>query len=651
MIRLIPNPDQPPIDPDSLNDMNEIIQARIDRRISRRDLIRCAAQIGIAAPVVGVMLHATSDMAFGAPAQQRATGAARFQSGQPLPVTGPIQPSGTVQQGGTIVCGTNEDIDTLHPWLTALVIGSDVVSGICEMLLKYDSNTKLVPVLAESYEASADGLTYTFKLRQNVTFHNGDAFTAQDVIDSWKMIMNPAFGAIGQLGWDRVTNITAPDPHTAVMTTKAVYAPFISYIASSGSNICPSKEMAKGVDSFKQQFGLAPVGTGSVKFVEWKAKEQITLAAFDNYWGGRQKLDNVNIRIVPDDNTVMVQLRTGEIQLAGGAGSIGTLHVDEALQNDKINVYQYPTFQWSHLDLKQMGHLRQTKVRQALDYATPTAQIISQLLKNRVTPCIADQAPGNWAYDGSIQPRPYDLDKAAQLLTEAGLKKNNGIWEGPIPADDAVSDNGTPMAEASPAASPVAVASPAASPVATQLNLTGPVKPLEIELWGLSGDTQQQQIIQVIAASWTQLGVKVTPKFEDVSTIWGPNSYQWQPGTMTACLYSWNNSVDPDDAYYWASNQIPNNPTGTGGNALCYFHKFTFQQQIDQLTAEGTAVIDQTQRKAIYAQIQALLHEEVPCIFMYWNSAFPAVAKNIAGYWPSASNPLLWNVHDWALAK
>ena len=522
-----------------------------------------------------------------------------------------------------------------------LVVGSDVISGICEMLMKYDSNQKLVPVLAESYVASADGLTYTFKLRQNVTFHNGDAFTAQDVIDSWKMIMNPAFGAIGQLAWDRITDITAPDPHTVVMTTKAIYAPFISYLASTGSNICPSKEMAKGVDSFKQQFGLAPVGTGSVKFVEWKAKEQITLAAFDGYWGGRQKLDNVNIRIVPDDNTLMVQLQTGEIQLAGGAGALGSLHVDEALKNDKINVYQYPTFAWSHLDLKQTGHLRQTKVRQALDFATPTAQIISQLLKNRVTPSIADQPPSSWAFNPNIQPRPYDLVQAAQLLTEAGLTKQDGVWQGPTPADDATNENGTPTAQASPGA----------TPVATGLDLTGPVKPLEIELWSLSGDTQIQQVVQVIAASWTQLGIKVTPKFEDVSTLWGPNSYQWVATTMTAALYSWNNSVDPDDAYYWSSKQIPNNPLGTGGNALGYFHKFTFQQQIDEMTAQATATIDQDKRKAIYWQIQALLHEEAPCVFMYWNSAFPAVAKNIAGYWPSASNPLLWNVHDWSLVQ
>jgi peptide/nickel transport system substrate-binding protein len=640
MIRLTPRLDQGPVDPESLGDINEIIQARIDRRISRRDLIKRATQIGIAAPVVGVMLHATSDHAFGAPVQRPSGAAARYQEGQPAEITAPTAPSGTPQQGGTITCGTNEDIDTLQPYLTQLVIGADVCSAILETLLEYDSATKLQPSLAESYEVSADGLTYTFKLRQNVTFHNGDPFTAQDVIDTWKIIMNPDFGAFGQLGWDQITDMTAPDPNTVVMKTQQVYAPFISYMAGSGSFISPSKEIAKGVDSFKQQFGQAPVGTGPFKFVEWKAKEQITLNANESYWGGKPKLDQVIMKIVPDDNTLLVQLRTGEIQVAAGAAILAANRVDEALQIDKITVYQYPTLYWQHLDLKQMSHLRQTKVRQALDFATPTAQIISQLLKGRAVQAIADVAPSSWAYDPNIQPRPYDLDQAAQLLTEAGLTKNNGVWEGPTPADDATSDNGTPVA-------PVPAG---ATPQATTLDLSGPVQPLEIELWTLSGDTQAQQVSQVIAASWGQLGVKVNQKNEDISTIWGPNGYQFTQA-MTAAYFSWQNSVDPDDAYYWSSTQIPTSPTGTGGNLPAYFHKYTFQAQIDQLTAAAAAELDQEKRKALYWQIQELLHEEVPCIFMWWPNGFPAAIKNLAGFWPSAANQLFWNVEQWALTQ
>ncbi|MGI8475167.1 MAG: ABC transporter substrate-binding protein [Thermomicrobiales bacterium] len=625
MIRFTPQPEQGPVDPKSLHDVNDIIQARIDGRISRRALIRRAAQIGVAAPIVGVVLHLTSDMAFGAPSggRENALRALR-QDAKPTPVTGPTKPAGTMQEGGTVVAVTNEEPDTLHPWLSALVTGSDAYCGIVESLTKWDSNQQIIPGLAEGVEVSKDGLTYTYKLRQGVTFHNGDPFTIQDLIDSWKMIVNKDFGAISQQGWDKITDIKpGPDGVSAVITTKEVYAPFASFIGDNQSNICPSKEIAKGIDNFKQKFGRAPIGTGPLIFVEWKSKEAITYKANPTYWGGKPHLDTFVYKIVPDDNTLLVQLQTGEAQVASSSGALGALRVDEALKFDGLTIYEHATTSWQHMDLKHVDFLRMTKVRQALDFATPSQLIIDQLLKGKATPCVADQAPGTWAFNADIKPRPYDLKQAEQLLTEAGLTKKDGIWEGPTPAKDATDPNG-----------------PA----------TGPVKPLEIEIWGIAGDTQSQQTVQVIAQSWNQLGVKATPKFEDVSTIFGPDGYQFNE-KMTAGLYSWFNGNDPDDIYYWNSSAVPKTPTGSGGNTPAFFFPFNFQQKIDDLTNRAAKEPDQEKRKPIYAEIQQLLHDEVPVIFMYWSNQYPAIAKNIGGIWPSGFNRLFWNAHEWYLAK
>ena len=128
-----------------------------------------------------------------------------------------------------------------------------------------------------------------------------------------------------------------------------------------------------------------------------------------------------------------------------------------------------------------------------------------------------------------------------------------------------------------------------------------------MEFWYISGDSVTQQIAQVITQSWNSIGIKTEAKSEDVSTIWGPDGYQFNPDTMTACMYSWFNSNDPDNMYYWHSSQIPPDPTGAGGNAIAYFFPLNFQAKVDELTVAGAKETDPEKRKEIYIQLQHLI--------------------------------------------
>jgi len=604
MIDPIPNPDR--VAPEHPRSVDELVQARIDGRLSRRGLVRRAAALGFGAPVIATMLHATSDLFRGVPTA-RAEGAV-------VELTAPTAPEGEKQAGGTIVAGSNQEPDTLHPWISQLVTGADVYTAVIEGLMGYDATQQLQPKLATEYSISDDGKTFTFTLREGVKFHNGDAFTADDVINSWKMIMNPDFGAFNQNGWDKIADITA-DGNVVTMTLSEVFAPFMSYVAGS-TPLAPSSAMAKGPDAFKQEYGRAPIGTGPMTFGEWKAKEQITLNRFDGYWGEPAVIDTFIYRIVPDDNTLLVQLRTGEIDLIGSASTISASRVDEALGFQNVVVFQHPTLAWSHIDLKHVDFLRMTKVRQALDFATPSKDIIEKLLKGRAVPSVADQAPGSWAWDASIEPRPYDLEQAKALLAEAGLAPGaDGTLEGKVPTTDPqVGD--------------------------------GEVKPFAVELWFVSGESDSERIMQVVAKSWSQLGIKTEVKNQDVSTIWGPEGYQFTDA-MTGCLFAWFNGNDPTDRFYWHSSQVPDSPTGSGGNLPAYFHPYNFSEEIDRLTDAGDLETDQEKRKAIYFEIQKLLHEEVPVIFIFWNVAFPAAQKNVGGYQPNPFAYLTWNVNQW----
>jgi peptide/nickel transport system substrate-binding protein len=622
MIRLTPRPGDL-VDPAAVNSLEDLVQSRIDGRISRRALVQRATQLGFAVPVIGVMLHATSDMVNGAPSAGRERAIARMQSEETVFVTGPTAPEGSRVEGGSIVVGAIDEPETLHPALTQLQGGFDVWVAIVKGLLHWDSTQTMQPELATEFTISEDGRSYTFALREGVTFHNGDPFTAADVMATVDIINNPDFGTYNVYNLDQVAEMAASDDGMSVtLTTAEPYAPFLSLIAD--GPIFPKGEIDKGIDSFIQEYGRAPVGAGPWRLAEWQSQQQILLERFDDYWDEPAILDQIQYNIIPDDNTQLVQLRTGEVQLCGSAGAINVLRVDEALEIEGIQVLEHPSMAWKHFDLKQVDFLRITKVRQALDFATPTQQIIENLLKGRVLPSIGDAAPGSWAHNPDVQPRPYDPDMAQQLLEEAGLTLTDGVWSGPTPAPSADIDPNT--------------------------DRNGPEKELRIEIWASSGDSQNDLILQVVSQAWSDIGIIAEPNTEDVATIFGPSGYQFTEA-MTAGLYSWYNSNDPDNTWYWHSKWIPETPEGAGGNVAAFFFPYNFQAEIDDITGRAEVDQDQEVRAELYRQSQALLHEEAAAIFLYWDKIFPAAAPNIGGFWPSAFNNLLWNAHQWYLTE
>ncbi len=620
MIRMTPRPGTP-VQPESLSSVDDLVQARIDKRISRRQLIERAGQLGLAAAVTGIMLHAAGD-AEAAPGGRSAGPMLRRQDGGTIPVEGPTAPEGTRVEGGTLILGGHGEPDTLQPYLTQLMIGFDMFSAPMEGLIGLDQDLAIVPKLATEYSISDDGLSYTFTLREGVKWHNGEDFVADDVINTWKVVNNPDFGTYNTFAWDLVTDVTKSDDGTQVtIVTAEPYAPFLSNVGV--APLVPSSASADP-EAFATEFGDVLTGTGPFKLEERVPQQQISFVRFDDYWDETAILDKVIYRIVPDDNTLLVQLRTGEIQLAGSDSAISAIRVEEALGIEGISILENPSPAWKHFDLKIIDHLRDPRVRQALDYATPKQQIIEQLLKNNVLPSAADTTPGTWAFDENLVQTPYDPEKAKALLQEAGLTLEDGVWTGPTPTPekdiDVLTDRG------------------------------GPVKPLAIELWAPSGEKQNELVLQVVAQAWESIGVKTEQKFEDVSTIFGPGGYQFTD-KMTAGYFSWYNPSDPDNTWYWSSQYIPETPTGAGGNVQSFFFPFNFQAEIDAIIDPAVSELDQDKRREAYLASQKLLNEQAPVVFLYWDKIFSAVANTVGGYYPTTFSPLFWNANAWYLVE
>jgi peptide/nickel transport system substrate-binding protein len=527
-----------------------------------------------------------------------------FQTGEPARPEGPTTPAGTPLSAGHLTAGTTRQLDSLHPWLASTVAAFDVLEGVMDGLLRYTAEGRLRPALAEGFSISDDGLTYTFALRQDVLFHNGEPFSGEDFVAAWELSQEREFSALSTLGWQKVESVDLPDEATLVVTTTEPYAPFLSTVAT--TYLCPRAALAEGSASFREVFASAPVGTGPFRVTGWDPGSGVSLDRWDNYWGELARLERIDYRVLPDVDALLAGLAATEIDLAGGSGAIPPARVDEAMSIPGLTVLRHGTMNWQHVDLKQMGFLRETPVRQALDFATPRELIITEILSGRSIPAFADQSPESWAYSETLRPRPFNPERAASLLDEAGL----------LPGADGVRQRDG--------------------------------KRLEIDLWGVQEDDQARAILEMIATEWNAIGVSTLTQYAPSEDLWGPLGYQFSD-RMTGCLFTWTNANDPDDLYYWHSSQIPVSPGSSGGNMPAFFYPYAFQEEIDDLTANGASTLDFAQRQDIYDDIQALLLEEVPVIFLYWEEAFPAARANIGGFWPSAWTPLLWNAADWYL--
>jgi peptide/nickel transport system substrate-binding protein len=529
---------------------------------------------------------------------------ARQEDGLARPV-GPTTPAGAPRDGGILVSGTPREPDSLQPWLATTVAAFDVLEGVMDGLLRYTAEGKLRPALAEGFSISEDGLTYTFKLRQGVRYHNGEPFSGDDFVAAWELSQEREFEALNTLGWQKVASVDRPDDETLVVKTTEPYAPFLSTVAT--TYLCPRAALAEGVDSFREVFGVAPVGTGPFRVTSWDPGDAIQLSRWDGYWGTPAHLDGIRYRIFSDADALVTALVAGELDVVGGAGAMPPARVADADAVPELTVFQHGTMNWQHIDLKQMAFLRETPVRQAIDLVTPREAIIADVLAGHATPAFADQSPESWAFSDTLQARPFDPERAASLLDEAGL----------VAGDDGVRARDG--------------------------------KRLEIDLWGVAGDEQARAMLEMIAAEWNAIGVSTLVQTAPTEALWGPLGYQFSD-RMTGCLYTWTNANDPDDLFYWHSSQIPTSPGGSGGNLPAFFYPYAFQEEIDTLTADAALTLDLAERQRLYGEIQALLAREVPVLFLYWEQAFPAARANVGGFWPSAWTPLLWNAAEWYLA-
>ena len=321
---------------------------------------------------------------------------------------------GQAQDDNMLIMARAVDATGLDPHTQTAFASLRLLELIYEPLVRTDENLNIVPALAESWEFSDDGLQLTFHLRQGVKFHDGSDFTADDVIASYERILDEDTGSATRTNLLSIESMEAPDDYTVVLHLSLPDVPLVAALSSANTMILPSELIENGDPATEA------IGTGPFMLEEWQPEEKTILKANPDYWGDGPYVDGIEIRIIPDESTIMAALRAGEIDFAMlNDPLIATLPLGDS---DAI-INRAPDISYHVLQLRAaVEPLDKLEVRQAISCAIDRQEVVdvAALGEGRVTGPLtmpAYQIP----LDELFCYTP-DLDKARELMKEAGME-------------------------------------------------------------------------------------------------------------------------------------------------------------------------------------------------------------------------------------
>ena len=448
--------------------------------------------------------------------------------------------------------------------------------------------TEIQPALAESWDISPDGKTYTFHLRQGVKFGATDYFTpsrdfnADDVVFTFKRLtdknfdFNKAYPAEFPYSVDMglpdlIQSVEKVDDRTVKITLKEVEAPFLQNIAMPFAYIDSAEYADKLVKEGKAaDINTKPVGTGPFVFKSYQKDAQIRYAKNPDYWDKDNiHIDNLVFVITKDSAVRAQKVQAGECNVAAYPKPA---EIEAAKKSGKVTVMDQPGFNVGYLGYNvEHGKLGELKVRQALDMAINKDAIINAVYQGAGIKATNPMPPTQWSYNTTLKDAPYDPEKAKTLLKEAGVPENQefNLWY--MPVQRPYNPNAKLMAE-------------------------------------------------MVQADWAKVGVKA----KLVTYEWGEYLKRAQKGEPDAIIVGWTgDNGDPDN---WLGTLLSCEAVG-GNNYSRWCNK-----DFDKLVVNGKRTNDHDQRVADYEQAQVIFKEQLPWTTMAHSVVTVFATPNVKDY-------------------
>lgn len=472
---------------------------------------------------------------------------------------------------------------------------SRVTRNIFESLVTYDEDSfEIVPALAHDWDISDDGKKYTFYLEEDVKFHDGTDFDAEAVKINFERWSDPdheysfaddgyvyalyesLFG--GYQGDDDhvIDEINVIDDYEIEFVLKEPLGPFLQNMASHYFAITSPAAL----EEYGSDIDENPVGTGPFKFVSWEKDDKIVLEKFDDYWkDGLPKLDKVIYEVIPDNAARVVALRSGEVDI-----------IDDVNPDEGENIEAEEGLELYTREANNVGFLGfQTEkeplddklVRQAISHAIDTEAIVDALYAGYAEEGVGMLPPGYLGYHEGLEAYEHDLEKAEELLAEAGYEDGFDIefWVMPV---------------------------------------SRPYMP------------DPEKVAEIIQNDLDKIGINTEIVIEE----WAPYIDKTTDGEHEMYLLGWSGANgDPD---YFLTSLLHSDSIG-GENRSFYTN-----EEVDQLLDEAKATVDEDERAELYKEAQEIIHEDAPEVYMAHSTPLVAANSSVKNFipHPSTSDPL-----------
>jgi peptide/nickel transport system substrate-binding protein len=500
-----------------------------------------------------------------------------------------------------LIVGYDREPDTLNRFSTHIL--EDIQTCIVEGLTTTDERMQIVPLLATEVPTIENGgvrvrpgggMDVVWKLRPGVKWHDGVAFTSDDVKFTVEAINGPSYHPESTDGFDRIASVETPDPLTAVVHYKEVYAPYASQFIRGAL----PRHVLQGRDIDRaQDYNRHPLGTGPYRVAEWKSGEYILLERVPHYWRGDAypKIRRLMFRFIANTNTRINQLKSGEVHLVA---LVPWDKYREIADLPSIVVHKTPGNAYEHVTLneRQFPAFADVRVRRALIQAIDRTTIARTILDGLAPVADGPIQPLSWAYTDRITHYGFDPARARDLLDQAGWIDRNG---GGVRQKDG--------------------------------------RPLAFTLMTQAGFAIRENVAQAIQQQLRQVGVDVRVELVDGTAI----STLWFEGRFDAMLHWWQLPADPELTLFFAADRTP--PAGRNIN---YFA----DDALTKVLYASDRTVDRAERTTLLQRAQVMLSDAVPEIPLYRVTRLDAVPATLQHFKGNPTNTgVFWNVHEWEI--